>query len=392
MLRIGYYVTSTTVGGLERHVLALIERLRSTHHIEVFCDDGDGAQFFRRELDDMAIKPHLLRGHTGPTHGILRPTLTGLPIVGAARKAFVDARLDLIHFHAGQLGFMYAPTLASCLAGVPRRILTLHNPVFRHSPLRGFVERRVLGRLSRIVTVTDYMKRELIEKKGVDPDHIRVISNGVEIEEFKDTFTRAEALAALGIPDDRLVVGFVGRLHHLKGLDLLIEAVPLVKERFSRVEFVIVGSGPEEESLKQLARERGVSETVRFAGYRRNAWRFMPAFDVVVLPSRDEAQSIALLEAMACGKPVVAARVGGVPEVVEDRVTGLLYPAGDVPALAAALIDVLKDASKRASMGAAGQRRVGDRFSRAEMLRQTIAMYETVFTTASFRRASENPS
>ena len=92
---------------------------------------------------------------------------------------------------------MYAPTLASCLAGIPRRILTLHNPVYRHSPLRGFVERRVLGRLSRIVTVTDYMKSELIEKKGVEPQRVSVISNGVDIEEFKDAFTRAEALAAI---------------------------------------------------------------------------------------------------------------------------------------------------------------------------------------------------
>lgn len=392
MLRIGYHLTSAAVGGLERHVLSLIDRLRRTHHIEVFCDDGAGAQSFRRELDDFAIKPHLLRAHTGPTDGVLRPALAGLPIVGAARKAFAGARLDVIHFHAGQLGYMYAPTLASCLAGIPRRILTLHNPVYRHSPLRGFVERRVLGRLSRIVTVTDYMKSELVEKKGVEPERVRVISNGVDIEEFKDAFTRPEALAALGVPEDRLVVGFAGRLHYLKGLDLLIEAIPLVKARFSRVEFVIIGSGPEEESLKQLARERGVSESVRFAGYRRNAWRLMPAFDVVVLPSREEAQSIALLEAMACGKPVVAARVGGVPEVVDDGVTGLLYPAGDVAALAAALIEVLKDASKRASMGAAGRWRVGERFSREEMLRKTMEVYESAQAAGPLEPAADNPT
>jgi glycosyltransferase involved in cell wall biosynthesis len=124
---------------------------------------------------------------------------------------------------------------------------------------------------------------------------------------------------------------------------------------------------------------------VLFAGYRRDAWRLMPAFDVVALPSRDEAQSIALLEAMACRRPVVAARVGGVPEVVADGVTGLLFARENVGALAGALIELLSDGEKRESMGEAGRRRVGERFSQAEMLRRTMSLYENGGATPQLR-------
>src|SRR5581483_10501754 len=105
-------------------------------------------------------------------------------------------------------------------------------------------------------------------------------------------------------------------------------------------------------------------DAVLFAGYRRDARRLMPAFDIVVLPSRDEAQSISLLEAMACRRPVVAANVGGVPEVVDDGITGLLYPAGNVQALAEAVLALLNDGGRRKAMGEAGGQRVANRFSR----------------------------
>jgi glycosyltransferase involved in cell wall biosynthesis len=101
----------------------------------------------------------------------------------------------------------------------------------------------------------------------------------------------------------------------------------------------------------------------------------MPALDVLALPSRDEAQPIALLEAMACGKAVVAARAGGIPEVVSESVTGVLFPPEDVEMLAQALIDVLNNPQARSAMGAAGRQRVQERFSREDMLRQTLALY-----------------
>jgi glycosyltransferase involved in cell wall biosynthesis len=220
------------------------------------------------------------------------------------------------------------------------------------------------------------MKHELVEKKGVGADRISVIPNGVETREFEALPTRTQARAELGLDENTMAVGLVGRLHHLKGADYLIEAMPRVLACKPDVKFALIGAGPEEQSLKALAEKRGVSDGVLFAGYRRDARRLMSAFDIVVLPSRDEAQSISLLEAMACRRPVVAANVGGVPEVVDDGITGLLYPAGDVHALAEAILALLNDGARRKAMGEAGRQRVADRFSRQSMLRETIAVYE----------------
>jgi glycosyltransferase involved in cell wall biosynthesis len=354
----------------------LIERLRGAHHIEVFCDDVPGAEHFRADLRAIDIAPRMMRAHGGSTRGVARPLVASLPVALRAWNALKTARLDLIHFHAGQLGLMYAPAVAACAAGIPTRILTLHNPILRHPGVRRTVDALVLRCFSRIVTVSEYMKHELVEKKRVAADRISVIPNGVEPGEFEDLPTRSRARAEIGLEENTMAVGLVGRLHHLKGADYLLAAIPRVLASRPDVKFVLIGAGPEEQSLKALAEELGVSDAVRFAGYRRDARRLMPAFDVVVLPSRDEAQSISLLEAMACRRPVVAANVGGVPEVVDDGITGLLYPAGNVHALAEAILALLNDGARRKAMGEAGQQRVADRFSRQSMLRETVALYE----------------
>ncbi|HEX9444687.1 MAG TPA: glycosyltransferase [Candidatus Binatia bacterium] len=376
-LRIGYYLSSNAIGGLERHVLTLIDHLRRAHPIAVFCDAAEGSQFFFAELKARGLSPRILRAQDAVDRGVARPIVTSLPVILAARRAMAAAELDVIHFHAGQLGLMYAPVVASSMAGIRTRILTLHNPILEHGRLRRFIETRVLGRLSRVVAVSNHTKNELVQKKGVAPERVEVIPNGIELGEFDHAMERGEARRALGLAEEDLVVGLVGRLHRLKGIDLLIEAVPLARARAPRIKVVLLGSGPEEEPLRRLAEARGVTEAVLFAGYRSDARRLMPAFDALVLPSRDESQSIALLEAMACRKAVVAARVGGVPEVVVDGVTGILFPAENVPALAEALVALLNDPQKRAVMGGAGRARVRDRFAQDEMLRQTLSLYDT---------------
>jgi glycosyltransferase involved in cell wall biosynthesis len=318
----------------------------------------------------------MMRAHVGSTRGVARPLTASLPVALQAWNTFKTARLDLVHFHAGQLGLMYAPAVAACAAGISTRILTLHNPILRHPGVRRTVDALALRCFSRIVTVSEYMKHELVEKKGVAADRISVIPNGVEPREFEALPTRTQARAELGLDENTMAVGLVGRLHHLKGADYFIEAIPRVLASKPDVKFILIGAGPEEQSLKALAEERGIAGRVRFAGYRRDARRLMPAFDVIVLPSRDEAQSISLLEAMACRRPVVAAKVGGVPEVVDDGITGLLYPAGNVQALAEAILTLLNDGARRKAMGEAGRQRVADRFSRQSMLRETVALYE----------------
>jgi glycosyltransferase involved in cell wall biosynthesis len=169
----------------------------------------------------------------------------------------------------------------------------------------------------------------------------------------------------------------VGRLDEAKGADLLIRAAALVRAEIPNLRILLIGAGPAESGLRKLVREHALSDIVIFAGYRRDARALMPALDLLALPSRYEAQSYSMLEAMACGKAVVAANVGGISAVLVDGVTGLLFPAEDFAALAAAIVKLLAEPNKRDEMGRAGRRRVETRFSQKEMLERTVALYRS---------------
>jgi glycosyltransferase involved in cell wall biosynthesis len=207
-------------------------------------------------------------------------------------------------------------------------------------------------------------------------ENVIVIPNGIDAAEFQiSAQARSEARAALGVPDESPVVGMVGRLDPAKGVDLLIRAAAVIRRQVPQLRIVLIGAGPAENEIQKLAREHAVSDIVHFAGYRRDARRLMPALDLLVLASRHEGQSLSMLEAMACGKAVVAVNVGGIPGVLVDGVTGLLFPAEDVAALAGAVVKLLAEPKKRAEMGRAGRRRVETHFLQSTMLERTAALY-----------------
>ena len=205
-----------------------------------------------------------------------------------------------------------------------------------------------------------------------------VIPNGVDPAEFKEPADPGAARRALGLAEDALVAGMVSRPSRSKGADLLIRAAALIRPQWPRLRIVLIGTAREEPDMRRLAGELGVADIVLIAGFRGDASRLIRGFDLSVVPSRQEALPFAILEAMACARPVVGARVGGIPEALVDGVTGLLFPSEDVPALAEALSKLLGDPEKRQAMGAAGRRRVECRFSAAAMLAATVSLYETL--------------
>lgn len=376
-LRIGYYFClPVAMGGVERHVLALIDHFRSSHHITVFCDAAEAAHPFRAELSARGLEPRLIRLAGKDWRGVARPLAKNVAEIFRALGALAPARLDVLHLHAGRLGLAYAPIAAACAAGIPRRVLTVHNTLLQRSRVQRFFEDRALRRLSRIVAISDEVRDDLTRKKTAAREKIIVIPNGVDAAEFQGSERdRRDARAALGLPEGSAVVGMVGRLYEYKGADLLIRSAALIRARAPQLRVALIGAGPEEASLKELAAELKVSDIVSFAGYRSDARRLMHAFDVLVIPSRQDAQPFSLLEGMACGKPVVGANIGDIPGMLVDGVTGLLFPAGDLTALAAALAKLLGDPQKRTEMGCAGRRRVESHFSQAAMLERTEALY-----------------
>jgi glycosyltransferase involved in cell wall biosynthesis len=393
-LRIGYYTpTPGGMGGKERHLLALIDHFRAGHHISVFCDPADAGNLFHAELNARGLRAEIIDGRVIEKKGTLLPSANNLPLILRARGVLAAARLDVIHFHGGRLGFMYGPIVAGWLAGIPRRILTAHSLVEERSPVQRWIEGRVLGSLDHIVAISDAVREDLASKKAAAREKITVIPNGIDAAEFQiSAQARSDARAALGLPDESPVVGMVGRLDQAKGADILIRAAAVIRRQVPQLRVVLIGAGPAENEIKRLAREHAVSDIVHFAGYRRDARQLMHALDLLVLASRHEGQSFSLLEAMACGKAVVAANVGGIPGVLLNGVTGLLFPAEDVAALADAVVKLLAEPKKREEMGRAGRRRVETDFSQAEMLERTVALYQERRETAPLMPIPGKPS
>jgi glycosyltransferase involved in cell wall biosynthesis len=210
---------------------------------------------------------------------------------------------------------------------------------------------------------------------------IEVIRNGVDVERAPyGPEARAAARRRLGVADEELLVGCVASLYPKKDHRSLIEAFARLEPARLRAQLVMVGSGPLEADLRARAAQLGLANRVMFVGSVPDPPALLPGFDVFALSSRYEGLPNALLEAMAAGLPAVATDVGGVAEVLEDGVSGLLAPAGDVPALAAALDRLLQDGQLRLEMGRRARELAG-RFDIREVTRRTSEVYERVLVS-----------
>jgi sugar transferase (PEP-CTERM/EpsH1 system associated) len=239
--------------------------------------------------------------------------------------------------------------------------------------------RRFLSRWTRFfLCVSQDLERWLREDVRVRCPVIQIY-NGVDMSAFAGAPTGAEVKAELGLRPDALLVGFVGRLDLIKDHPTLFRAFARVRERFPHAELLCVGDGPDRAAI-----ERELVPGVHLLGTRYDVPRIVRALDLFVLTSKNEGISNTILEAMASGLPVVATRVGGNPELVEDGTTGRLFPVGDVDALAKALSDYLAEPALRAAHGAAGRDRALRRFGTPAM----VHAYEQVWRACAEHLAS----
>jgi glycosyltransferase involved in cell wall biosynthesis len=285
----------------------------------------------------------------------------------AMARILEDVRPDVIQAHDPH-------ALTGCLLAMaprPRRPVVATRRV-------DFVPRSALSRLKyrmcpRVIAVSGAV-RDVLLAVGVADDQLRLVYEGVP-DRTPRTGGR-DALAALGVPSDARVVGNIAALVDHKDHDTLLGAAALVTAAREDARFVIVGDGERREPLLARARALGIAERVVFAGFRDDVDRLLPAFDIFCLSSHMEGLGTSLLDAMAFGRPVVGTAAGGIPEAVEDGVTGRIVPTRNPRALAGALLEVLADPARAAEMGRAGRRRFEERFSAERMVTQTLAVYE----------------
>jgi glycosyltransferase involved in cell wall biosynthesis len=265
---------------------------------------------------------------------------------------------QIIHTHTSKAGFV--GRLAARLAGVPVIVHTAHGFAFHEeSPVSKRLFYSSLERLAsrwcdRIVTVSEFHREWAIELGMCKPPKIHAIPNGIADVERTRAAGLEEIRREMGARDSDLVILSMARLAAEKGLEYLIEAATTLPRTEPRIHIVIAGDGPARPRLEQVAADLGVTDRVKFLGFREDVGDLLAASDMVVLPSLREGLSIALLEAMAAGKPIIATSIGSQREVASQAEMARLVPPADARALSEAIIQLAKDPAQmfRLSMNA----------------------------------------
>lgn len=354
-------ISSNEISGTSSQLLVLANRLcQRRHRVLVVCPPGGWLPNRVREagMECQEVVMH------GPFSPFAVPRL-----VRIAR----DFQAHIFHTHLTRAA--YLGHIAGRLSGVPV-VSSVHvvnrNPAYRFLPNRD----------PSIVAVSEYLRQWLI-KHGVPPQRVRTVYNGTDFAEFPnlDPAEEREVRRELEVPEAALLVGLFGQINAFKGSYLLVQAAQRVLTRFPSTYFVFVGAVQlhVENDLRALA--RGYADRLRFTGPRNDVRRLMAAMDVITLPSRYEACSMAIIEAMAVGKPVVATRAGGNPELVRDGETGLLIERTP-EALAEALMTILADASRRRQMGEAALQLARERFASSVTAHQIEELYSRLVNPA----------
>ena len=262
------------------------------------------------------------------------------------------------------------------LAGVPVIVATEHSWSYEGHPIRRFLDRDLIGRFSSaFVAISRRDAARMVSVERVRPAKIRVIPNGLPASFAPEPGEGARVREDVGIPPDALVVGSVAVLRREKALDVLIRSFARLASSRDDAWLLIVGDGERRASLETEARGAGVDDRVVFAGRRSDVARFYDALDIMVLSSLREGTPLSALEAMACGCPLIATEVGGLPDLIDDGTSGLLIPPADEDALSEMLAALAADPELRARIGEAGRVRVRSRHS----FERTLAAWGDLF-------------
>ena len=287
-------------------------------------------------------------------------------------------RIDILHTH------LFDPSVVGQLAGriarTPALVLTRHYSDYHtriHRPVHVALDRLSTALSHRVIAVSQHTADHLVGVERAPAGKVRVIPNGIDFDRIRPSGpdARPRVRVALGIGDAPVAL-IAGRFHPEKGYETLLPAFARVVARLPRAILLIAGAGPLDSGYRRMAEGLGLGASVRFLGFRKDLPDLMVASDIVALPSRAEAFGLAVAEALYLGTPVVASRVGGLPEIVRDGIDGCLVPPGDESALADAIVRLLGDPAERRRLAGAGRTRIAERFSFSSMVRGYELVYD----------------
>jgi glycosyltransferase involved in cell wall biosynthesis len=367
MVKILHIITRLDMGGSAQNTLHTCNEL-SDKYKKVLVH-GPSFESGMTEIEKKTVEEGIARARARGVKVILLPSLVrsirpikDFKALLALVMLIVKEKPDIVHTHSSKGGIL--GRLAAKLCGVSHIIHTPHGHVFYGhfgrvaSRIFLWVERIFSKFTDRLVALTHGEKNDYIEMSVCAPEKLLTIHSGVDVQQFLDVNGNGvEKRRTIGLEPTEAVIGFVGWLLPIKGPDYLLKAMDYIWPEKPETTLVMVGKGDLDVDLRGEALRKNVNGKVKFLGWRQDIDELMPVFDMLVLPSLNEGMGRVLVEAMAAGKPVVASRVGGIPDLIEDGQNGYLVPPADEKALADAILKLLNDRDRAKLMGQRGKQR-----------------------------------
>lgn len=366
-IKLAYLLPGLKVGGLEKMVISLVSGLdRRKYYPAIVCFDTKGE--LAGEVEAQGIEVFLAKRRQGIDY------FYALRLAKFLKKQ----NTDLLHAH-NCTAFFYG-TLAARLARIPI-VYTEHDRDFPPERRIAWLNKILSLIVEQVITVSDLLKGCLIKYESFNANKIKTIHNGVDPTPFSLSLDRKKYIDELGLEDASPLIGIVARLDRLKNHKLLLDAMQDIANEIPTVKLLIIGDGPTRKNLEEQADRGGLQNNILFLGMRGDVSNLLLLIDLFVLCSLSEGMPLALIEAMAAGKPIVATNVGGVSEIVRNGINGILVEPTNPAFLAKAILQILKNKDILRTMGENGREVFKQKFT----LHKMIKSYEGVYSHAAGR-------
>jgi len=332
---------NSKIGGVQQQIFSLIKSYNKDLFNPIFCCLGNKEKIAEK-LEKNGIEVITLNR--------TNYNRLSFKIIKDLYKIIKEKNIHILRTHRYRSN-LYG-RIAGWLAGVPVIISSVHDNYRSDKKIERKLMNKILSIITdKIVAVSESIKNDIIRYDKINPSKIEVINNGVDTLIFRPQSKDYELLKSLGINNDDIVIGFVGRIVPAKGLEYLLEAFSYLKKEINNIKLLIVGDGAILKDLKNYSIELGISKYSIFTGERQDIQKILSCIDIFVMPSIAEGLPNALLEAMSSGKTVVTTKVGGIPEIIKDRFNGLIIPDKNSEMLAKAIKELITDKDLSEKLG-----------------------------------------
>ncbi|MGA1840034.1 MAG: glycosyltransferase [bacterium] len=375
-LKIFYLLTDSDFGGTEASVRRLATGMRQRgFKIEICSIKRPG--YMAKDMMSQGFKVASLDLPSGITWNYPFLFLTGIIRL---KKLLKEVKPDIIHSFLFQSNLMTAMS-RSFIDGEKAPIgfiSSVRCTEANKSCWRIILDRWALGRSDLILTVSEAVRNKYLERENIQRNRIRVLYHGVDQRFMEEQKKVSEFRSKLGVGKEDEVIGTVARLHKDKDIEILIKAFALALKSRPQIKLLIIGDGPEKKNLKEMTVTLGIMDRIIFTGFQSDVLPLIGLLDIFCLTSKEEGFPQSLIEAMALEKPVVVSRVGGVMELIEDGISGILIPPGNPETFRDSILYLLQNPQKAQKMGNAAKEKIKHGFLLDHTLDKMEAIYGEV--------------